>query len=145
MLHLNISPSSGVPIYKQVLEQVEIMIVSGQLSAGELLPSVRQIASEIDVNPMTISKAYGLLEERGHLNRLRGKGMAVAQREQHVCKQEKLDMLSNKIQQIVNEAKQMGVSHQELIELFQSSVAQQAQSLSNAASSIQSPKKENKS
>jgi GntR family transcriptional regulator len=145
MLHLNISPSSGVPIYKQVLEQVETLIVSGQLSAGELLPSVRQTASELDVNPMTISKAYGLLEERGHLNRLRGKGMAVAQRDQQVCKQEKLDMLSNKIIQIVHEAQQMGVSHQELIELFQSSVAQQAQSSTGAGSSIQSQQKENKS
>jgi GntR family transcriptional regulator len=145
MLHLNISPSSGVPIYKQVLEQVETMIVSGQLAAGELLPSVRLIASELDVNPMTISKAYGLLEERGHLNRLRGKGMAVAQRDQSICKQEKLDMLSNKIQQIVNEAQQMGVSQQELIALFESSVAQQTMPVSDTGATLQSQQKEKKS
>jgi len=125
MIQLNISPSSGIPIYKQVLEQVETMILSGQLIVGELLPSVRHIAGELNVNPMTISKAYGLLEERGFLERLRGKGMAVAERDDTISKEEKLDMLGAKIKQLVVEAQQMGIKEQELLALFQQSLKQE--------------------
>jgi len=68
----NISPSSGVPIYKQLFNQIERMVLSGYFAQGDTLPSVRQVAADLEVNPMTVSKAYGLLEERGYLTRLRG-------------------------------------------------------------------------
>ncbi len=80
-LLLNLSPSSGVPIYRQVREQVTRMVASGQLRAGDAMPSVRQLATEFAVNPMTISKAYSLLEEDGLLERIRGIGMRVATNE----------------------------------------------------------------
>src|SRR5579872_7379367 len=68
-----LQPSSGVPIYRQLIDQVRRMVTSGQLTAGMELPSVREVAAEYTVNPTTISKAYSLLESEGLLQRHRGK------------------------------------------------------------------------
>lgn len=75
---LVIQPSAAEPIYRQIVGQLSRMIASGQLAAGEILPSVRDIAGFHAINPMTVSRAYSLLEAEGLLERLRGKGMAVA-------------------------------------------------------------------
>ena len=73
----NISPSSGVPIYRQLMDQVRSLVSSGRLKPGDRLPSVRQMAAELEVNMMTVSKAYTRLEADGVLERERGLGMRV--------------------------------------------------------------------
>ncbi|MDQ2076024.1 GntR family transcriptional regulator [Marinimicrobium sp. ABcell2] len=78
MFHLN--PSSGVPIYRQLVDQIRRLIAAGQLRPGDSLPSVRELAQAHAINPMTISKAYSLLEHEGLLLRQRGKPMRVAGR-----------------------------------------------------------------
>lgn len=75
---LTIQPASAEPIYRQIVEQLRRLIAGGQLPPGELLPSVRDVAGFHAVNPMTVSRAYSLAESEGLLERLRGKGMAVA-------------------------------------------------------------------
>jgi GntR family transcriptional regulator len=75
-----VNPQSGIPIYRQLVEQITRLIAGGQLGAGTELPSVRELALEHAVNPMTISKAYALLESEGLLERQRGKPMRVASR-----------------------------------------------------------------
>jgi|SRR5579871_840396 len=75
---LTIQPNAAEPIYRQIVEQLRRLIASGQLVAGELLPSVREVAGFHAINPMTVSRAYGMAEAEGLLERLRGKGMAVA-------------------------------------------------------------------
>lgn len=75
---LTIQPASAEPIYRQIVEQLRRLIAGGQLPPGELLPSVRDVAGFHAVNPMTVSRAYSLAENEGLLERLRGKGMAVA-------------------------------------------------------------------
>ncbi|MGB0835157.1 MAG: GntR family transcriptional regulator [Psychrobium sp.] len=113
-----ISPSSGVPIYKQLLSQIERMILNGYFEQGASLPSVRQVATDLDINPMTVSKAYGLLEERGYVERLRGKGMIVAKRDDEVSEKEKLMMLNTMIKDLILEAQLIGVSEQQLLAIF---------------------------
>jgi GntR family transcriptional regulator len=76
-LALYVSPGSGVPIYRQLVDQVRAQIAGGRLSVGEFLPSVRQVAEELAVNPMTVSKAYSLLERDGAVELVRGQGMRV--------------------------------------------------------------------
>lgn len=71
-------PASGVPIYRQLVEQIRRLIAGGQLPPGTELPSVRDLALTHTVNPMTISKAYALLEAEGLLQRNRGRPMTVA-------------------------------------------------------------------
>lgn len=75
---LTIQPASAEPIYRQIVEQLRRLIAGGQLPAGERLPSVREVAGFHAINPMTVSRAYSLAESEGLLERLRGKGMAVA-------------------------------------------------------------------
>ena len=77
-MFLQIDHHSGEPIYRQVIEQIRRQIMAGQLHEGEQLVSVRDLAARLKVNPMTISKAYSLLEMEGLLERRRGVGLFVA-------------------------------------------------------------------
>ncbi len=118
-----ISASSGIPIYKQLYSQIERMVLNGYFAESEQLPSVRQVASDLDVNPMTVSKAYGLLEERGYLTRLRGKGMVVSFRDSEVLQQEKITMLDEMINELLVQAKHMGISGDKVAEMINQNVA----------------------
>lgn len=73
-----IDQRSSLPIYEQILQSIETMIVSGALLKNEQLPSVRSVANDLAVNPNTIQKAYGLLEERGIIYSRPGRGCFVA-------------------------------------------------------------------
>lgn len=86
---LTIQPGAAKPIYRQIVEQLRRLIAGGQLEVGELLPSVREVAGCHAINPMTVSRAYGLAESEGLLERLRGRGMVVAagERSAHSPKQ----------------------------------------------------------
>jgi len=79
-LHILLSPSSGVPLYRQLQDQLLALIVSGRLAPGAMLPSVRQLAAALDINMMTVSKVYSRMEADGVIERLRGTGMRVAPR-----------------------------------------------------------------
>ena len=72
-----VSPSSGTPIYQQIVTQAEALIAAGVLREGDLLPSVRTVAAALAINPMTVSRAYSELEAAGLAERLRGRGMKV--------------------------------------------------------------------
>jgi GntR family transcriptional regulator len=74
---LEIDHHSGQPIYRQVIEQIRRQIVAGHLREGEQLVSVRELAAQLKVNPMTISKAYALLEVEGLVQRRRGVGLFI--------------------------------------------------------------------
>ena len=74
----SINTGSTEPIYRQLIEQLRRRVASGQLSAGQEIPSVRELAQALAVHPMTISKAYSLLEAEGLLERRRGLAMRVA-------------------------------------------------------------------
>ena len=88
-----LNPNNGTPIYRQLMEQVRRMVSSGQLQPGSELPSVRELALSHAVNPMTISKAYSLLEAEGLLERQRGKAMTIAT--QHGSKDSKTTRLQH--------------------------------------------------
>ena len=75
----SLSSASGTPIYRQLVDQTSQLVASGRLGVGDLLPSVRTVAAELGVNPMTVSKAYSLLEREGVLARRRGMGMVVTE------------------------------------------------------------------
>ncbi|PWK46329.1 GntR family transcriptional regulator [Pleionea mediterranea] len=107
-LSLQISPSSGVPIYRQLMDQIKRMVASEQLNPGDTLPSVRSVATHLAVNPMTISKAYSLLEVEGLLERQRGKGMIVSmQQPEKKSKQQRLELLRPSMEKLINDARQL--------------------------------------
>ncbi len=69
--------TSGIPIYRQIVDRVIHQVVSGTLESGTTMPSVRDVALKLTINPMTVSKAYSILVEQGFLVRLRGRQLAV--------------------------------------------------------------------
>ena len=76
----SITTGSPEPIYRQLVEQVRRLVAAGQMAPGDGMPSVREVAQVLALNPMTVSKAYSLLEMEGLLSRKRGMGMSVAER-----------------------------------------------------------------
>ena len=115
-----LNPQSGVPIYRQILEQVRRMVASGQLQPGAELPSVRELAVAHAVNPMTISKAYSLLEAEGLLARNRGKPMTVVGPARGAARAQspltkRLEQIDPLVDQIVLAARQLQLSEAELV------------------------------
>jgi GntR family transcriptional regulator len=111
-----LKPQSGVPIYRQILEQVRRMVASGQLASGAELPSVRDLALKHAVNPMTISKAYSLLEAEGMLERNRGRPMTVAsQARNSSLLNRRLQQIQPLVEQTVLAAKQLEIGEAELV------------------------------
>ena len=76
-LYFQINTASGVPIYRQIYDQVKIGIAMGKFPSGEFLPSIRDVSKSLEVNPMTVSKAYSLLEKSGVIEFVRGQGMRI--------------------------------------------------------------------
>lgn len=77
--YLVINPSNGIPIYRQLMDQITAVINSEKLLAGDILPSVRLVAAELQINPMTVSKAYNRLSQEGIIESKPGIGMRVCQ------------------------------------------------------------------
>ncbi len=106
---LQIDHHSGQPIYRQVIEQIRRQIVARQLREGEQLPSVRDLGAQLRVNPMTISKAYSLLEMDGWLERRRGVGLFVAALRKDKAGRTKADMLEDALTKAIVTAVQFGI------------------------------------
>ena len=105
---LTITPGAAEPIYRQIVEQLRRMIAGGQLPPGELLPSVREVAGFHAINPMTVSRAYSLLEGEGLLERLRGTGMAVAQRARRARSEtERMSLLEPRLHDLARAAREL--------------------------------------
>lgn len=113
-------PASGVPIYRQLVEQIRRLIAGGQLPPGAELPSVRELALTHAVNPMTISKAYSLLEAEGLLQRNRGRPMTVtAGRKVQASHAQRLKQLEPQAAQLVTAARQLELSAKDLVALIE--------------------------
>ena len=117
ILPFEIKPGSGIPIYRQIIEQVRRLVASGALKAGDELPSIRQAASHYEINPMTISKAYSLLENDGVLEHVRGGGMRVAAKHTEArAPRKRMDLLRPALREVATQANQLGLSRKEVIE-----------------------------
>ncbi|MCY3811841.1 MAG: GntR family transcriptional regulator [Gammaproteobacteria bacterium] len=108
MLVLN--PSSGVPIYRQIVDKTRRLVATGELAPGDKLPSVRAIATELGINPMTVSKAYSMLDQAGIVVRRAGIGMVVAK-----AGADRALAMEPETRALVANAKQLGVSRADLI------------------------------
>lgn len=115
-----INPNSGVPIYRQIVDQVLALAASGKLRAGELLPSVRQVARDAAVNPMTVSKAYSKLEAEGVVRRVRGQGMEVLPPSQNGSLDERKRRFRITIEPALHRAKQLGLNRAQIREVITS-------------------------
>lgn len=113
-----INPNSGVPIYRQIVDQVLAMSASGTLRPGDLLPSVRQVARDAAVNPMTVSKAYSRLEAEGIVRRVRGQGMELLPPASFGSLEERKEQFRTALAPALHRGHQLGLTREEMSEVI---------------------------
>ncbi len=116
LLHI---ASDGVPIYQQIVDQIQYRIVSGQLRAGDELPTIRGLAESLRVNPNTVARAYRELEHDGLVEKRRTTGTFVAEMLQRQTASQRRRILSPQIDKLIIQSRQLGIPMDELIEQIQ--------------------------
>ena len=114
-VHLN--PQNGVPIYDQVVRQIKFALAGGVIRAGEFVPSVRELARQLAINPNTVSRAYRQLQDEGVLTSMRGTGLQVADGARKQCRTERTQLIKQQIREAFEEAKMSGMGCEELEKL----------------------------
>ena len=115
----SIQTGSAEPIYRQLVEHVRRRVASGQIKAGDEIPSVRELALQLAVHPMTISKAYSLLEAEGLLERRRGLAMRVAPQHQRAQPAaSRIELLRPALVRAAAEARQLQLPKPTVMKLF---------------------------
>ncbi|MEJ2384480.1 MAG: GntR family transcriptional regulator [Xanthomonadales bacterium] len=115
---LVVDPHSGIPVYRQIVDQLRFQVSSGVLKPGDEVPSTRSLSAQLGVNPMTISKAYALLESEGVLERRAGLPSVVrAQRpaERDMSKREQLEQV---LRPAALKVRQLDVTRAEAVDAF---------------------------
>ncbi len=119
-ININISNSSSVPLYEQIQSQIKAQILNGQLKAGDGLPSIRSLAKELKVSIITIKRAYEELEKDGYLETVTGKGSFVASQNKERLKEVAMYEVESKLEEIIRQAKSVGMTLEEGLEIFKS-------------------------
>ncbi len=109
-----ISNSSPDPIYEQIKSEIEHQIVTGELSDGEVLPSIRKLALDLQISVITTKRAYDDLEKEGLILSVPGKGSFVSAKNKALLKEKKLKLIESKLADAVEAAKMLGVKKKEL-------------------------------
>ncbi len=116
-MEIIISNSSGKPIYEQITDQVKSQIMSGQLKAGDALPSMRALAQSLRISLITTKRAYNDLEAEGFIETVAGKGSFVAAQDPELLREANLKLAEESIRRAVEVAKRGGISKDELTEM----------------------------
>ena len=110
-----LSNSSGVPYYRQIVNQIMYGVANGMLTPGERLPTVRQLAVDLQINLNTIVKAYNELELRGVVNTQQGTGTFVSECSTDIDPEEKMKGIKRLCNNFLDEVSSMGISTEEII------------------------------
>jgi GntR family transcriptional regulator len=117
-VRIHISSSDGVPIYLQIVNQVKYLVSAGRISAGEELPPIRVLAEKLVVNPNTVARAYRELETAGVVEKRRTAGTFVSEAGSPLARRERLKILTERVDALLAEARQMGIEVTEIVELI---------------------------
>lgn len=117
-MELIIRNTNNQPIYEQICQQIKAQIISGVLSPGEALPSIRGLAKDLKISVITTKRAYDELEAQGFLTTVAGKGCFVAEKNLDLIREQKLKELEDHLDAAVELAAQCGVSALELMEML---------------------------
>ena len=116
MINFQMDPKSGVPFYRQIIEQIRYGIATGELKVGEQLPTVRALAVQLKVNLNTVTKAYKELEIQNILETQQGTGTFIGSVEVKIPEKERQGKLKNICSEFINIAASYGFRIEELIE-----------------------------
>ena len=119
-LNINISNTSTVPLYEQIETQIKNQIINGSLNPGDGLPSIRNLAKELKVSIITTKRSYEELEKDGFIETIVGKGTFVSNQNTERLKEITLYNIENKLEEIIKQAKAIGITLEEGLEIFKS-------------------------
>lgn len=119
----DIHPDSSVPIYEQIVAQITFCIASGIIEVGSRIPSVRELGSQLVVNPNTVARAFQELERRGIVAARRGLGMEVTPEAPRLCRQRRADIVRGRIREALREAVSSALPAEEIRKLVDEELA----------------------
>lgn len=117
-LNILIATDSKTPLFEQITEQIKQQIANGTLKPGDALPSIRGFAKTLRVSVITTKRAYEELEHEGYVISSVGKGTFIAGQSPHILKEWQMRELENKLENVIEHAKQIGLEQEELMELI---------------------------
>lgn len=126
-MQFQIDAADGIPIYLQLIQQIKYLIATGRLTASDQLPSVRKLSEQLVVNPNTVARAYRELEMTGILATRPGAGVFVSPTASPLAKREQHQLLIEKIDNVLVEAKHLEVTTEGVVQL----VRQRARALTS--------------
>ena len=110
-----LNPHTGVPLYRQLIDQVQSAVAQGNLSPGDQLPTVRQVAVDLAINPNTVSRAYREMEIRGALDTQQGTGTFIADQKSSSPREDREHKLNQLVAEFVSRAGADGLSVKQLV------------------------------
>ena len=119
-MFFNINPSNGVPVYEQVARQIMFAVASGALSSGEMIPSVREMARQLAINPNTVARAYRQLQTQEILETVRGEGLVITRGARSKCKNARTKLIRDQIAQVLQAARESQLSDEEIRKMVDS-------------------------
>jgi GntR family transcriptional regulator len=116
---IRVRPESPVPIYEQIVSQVIFAVAGGDVAPGDLLPSVRDLAGQLVVNPNTVARAFQELERDGVVETRRGLGMAVSANAVKACTDRRRTIVRDRLKEALREAAAAGLAPADVCQMVQ--------------------------
>ena len=116
-MKITILPQGTMAIYEQIVNQLKNEIVTGELTPGEALPSIRMLAADLSVSVITTKRAYEELEKDGLIRSVAGKGFYVCESNKDYLKEKQLMMLEKRLAELISDARQAGMSCRDFVDM----------------------------
>ncbi len=107
LLHVDVR--NGLAVYDQIVRQVKFAVADGALAMGDMVPSVRELARELAINPNTVARAYRQLQDDGVLDAVRGTGLSVTAAARRQCQAERTKLIRARLRLVLEEAQRSGL------------------------------------
>ena len=142
---LKLDVTTATPVYAQIVDQIKRAIASGTLRPGDDLPSLREVAVKHRINPLTVSKAYKLLEHEGLIETRQGRGSQVSDNAQQPTEAYRQELMARWLDQLLVDAEHLGIPFDKLRALLDERISlhQEAQSSADEAKTTQTPESTN--
>jgi GntR family transcriptional regulator len=121
LLHVDVR--NGLAVYDQIVRQVKFAVADGALATGEMVPSVRELARELAINPNTVARAYRQLQDDGVLETVRGTGLSITAAAPRQCRGERTRLIRLRLRMVLEEALRSGLEASEIDELIGAELA----------------------
>jgi GntR family transcriptional regulator len=122
-MFLHVDVRNGLAVYDQIVRQVKFAVADGALRTGDMVPSVRELARELAINPNTVARAYRQLQDDGVLETVRGTGLSIAAAARRQCQAERTKLIRVRLRLVLEEALHSGLDTDDIEGLMKEELA----------------------